>query len=172
MLPAFTRPLVSLRVSGARTKAIATMAEALAKIPDVEIDPEGTFKYILVRVKVADGELNKDIVRGTKSAQYHSKFTAGTLSVSVQLQITCKPWRRIVALLLWTEPISLLCRCTVKTCVNAAQQGTCLSNVCKAYQSVMFIVNICNDLDVKLIIRKLAYSTDLQLNLRLCSFEW
>lgn len=76
MLPAFTRPLVSLRVSGARIKATVTMAEALAKIPDVEIDPEGTFKYILVRVKVTDGDLNKDIVRGTKSAQYHSKFAA------------------------------------------------------------------------------------------------
>lgn len=75
MLPAFTRPVVSLRVFGAR-KATVTMAEALAKIPDVEIDPEGTFKYILVRVKVTDGDLNKDIVRGTKSAQYHSKLTA------------------------------------------------------------------------------------------------
>lgn len=49
------------------------MAEALAKIPDVEIDPEGTFKYILVRVKVKDGDVHKDIVRGTKSAEYHSK---------------------------------------------------------------------------------------------------
>lgn len=50
------------------------MVDALAKIPDVEIDPEGTFKYILVRVKVKDGSLSKDIVRGTKSAQYHSKL--------------------------------------------------------------------------------------------------
>lgn len=50
------------------------MAEALAKIPDVEIDADGTFKYILVRVKVKDGSLGKDIVRGTKSAQYHSKL--------------------------------------------------------------------------------------------------
>lgn len=50
------------------------MADALAKIPDVEIDTEGTFKYILVRIKVKDGSLSKDIVRGTKSAQYHSKL--------------------------------------------------------------------------------------------------
>lgn len=50
------------------------MVDALAKIPDVEIDTEGTFKYILVRVKVKDGSLSKDIVRGTKSAQYHSKL--------------------------------------------------------------------------------------------------
>lgn len=50
------------------------MVDALAKIPDVEIDQEGTFKYILVRIKVKDGSLSKDIVRGTKSAQYHSKW--------------------------------------------------------------------------------------------------
>lgn len=58
------------------------MADALAKIPDVEIDPEGTFKYILVRVKVKDGDVQKDIVRGTKSAEYHSKFVASCVSVS------------------------------------------------------------------------------------------
>lgn len=52
------------------------MAEALEKIIDVEIDPEGTFKYILVRVTVKDGGVHKDIVRGTKSAEYHSKFAA------------------------------------------------------------------------------------------------
>lgn len=50
------------------------MAEALAKIPNVEIDPEGTFKYILVRVKVKGGDAHKDIIRGTKSAEYHSKL--------------------------------------------------------------------------------------------------
>lgn len=50
------------------------MGDALAEIPDVEIDTEGTFKYILVRVQVKDGSLSKDIVRGTKSAQYHSKL--------------------------------------------------------------------------------------------------
>lgn len=52
------------------------MAEALDKVPDVEIDPEGTFKYILVRVKLKDGDVQKDIVRGTKSAQYHSKWVS------------------------------------------------------------------------------------------------
>ncbi|XP_063056204.1 si:dkey-51e6.1 [Engraulis encrasicolus] len=48
------------------------MAEALNKVPDVEIDPEGKFKYILVRLKVKDGDASKDIVRGTKSAEYHN----------------------------------------------------------------------------------------------------
>lgn len=49
------------------------MAESLNNVPEVEIDPEGKFKYILVRVKVKDGTAHKDIVRGTKSAEYHSK---------------------------------------------------------------------------------------------------
>ncbi|XP_077390649.1 14 kDa phosphohistidine phosphatase [Festucalex cinctus] len=48
------------------------MSESLAAIPDVEIDPEGTFKYILVRVKVKNGDVGKNIVRGTKSAEYHN----------------------------------------------------------------------------------------------------
>jgi len=55
-------------------EATVAMADALAKVPDVEIDPEGTFKYILVRVKAKDGDAHKDIVRGTKSAEYHSKL--------------------------------------------------------------------------------------------------
>ncbi|XP_044054748.1 14 kDa phosphohistidine phosphatase [Siniperca chuatsi] len=72
MLSVVGRPLNSLRVSGALSKATVAMAATLAKIPDVEIDPEGTFKYILVRVKVKDGDVHKDIVRGTKSAEYHN----------------------------------------------------------------------------------------------------
>ncbi|XP_072552074.1 14 kDa phosphohistidine phosphatase [Salminus brasiliensis] len=48
------------------------MADSLSKVPDVEIDPEGKFKYILVRTKVKGGTDHKDIVRGTKSAEYHN----------------------------------------------------------------------------------------------------
>lgn len=50
------------------------MADRLSKVPEVEIDSEGKFKYILVRLKLKDGTDHKDIVRGTKSAEYHSKF--------------------------------------------------------------------------------------------------
>ncbi|XP_039983598.1 14 kDa phosphohistidine phosphatase [Xiphias gladius] len=72
MLSVVGRPLSSFGISGAVTKATVAMADALAKIPEVEIDPEGTFKYILVRVKVKDGDVHKDVVRGTKSAEYHN----------------------------------------------------------------------------------------------------
>lgn len=74
MFVAVSRPLTALRVFGVVSQAAGTMADALAKIPDVEIDSEGTFKYILLRVNVKDGDVTKDIVRGTKSAEYHSKW--------------------------------------------------------------------------------------------------
>ncbi|XP_023263743.1 14 kDa phosphohistidine phosphatase-like [Seriola lalandi dorsalis] len=84
------RPLNSLRVSGALTKATVAMADALAKIPDVEIDPEGIFKYILVRVKVKDGDVHKDIVRGTKSAEYHNHIFEKVSPAMEALGMECK----------------------------------------------------------------------------------
>lgn len=50
------------------------MAGRLDQVPDVEIDSEGKFKYILVKIEVKGGTDYKYIVRGTKSAEYHSKF--------------------------------------------------------------------------------------------------
>ncbi|KAK6484183.1 14 kDa phosphohistidine phosphatase-like [Huso huso] len=49
------------------------MADNLSNVSAVEIDPEGVFKYILVRVKAKGGAGEyKDIVRGTKSAEFHN----------------------------------------------------------------------------------------------------
>lgn len=72
MISVLCRRLDTWRGSTSACKVAMAVADALAKIPDVEIDPEGTFKYILVRVKVKGGDAHKDIVRGTKSAQYHN----------------------------------------------------------------------------------------------------
>lgn len=51
--------------------------ESLDKVPDVEIDPSGVFKYILIRVyakQTADGnEPSKMIVRGNARGPYHGK---------------------------------------------------------------------------------------------------
>ncbi|KAK0147544.1 phosphohistidine phosphatase [Merluccius polli] len=66
------------------------MAEALAKIPSVEIDPEGTFKYILVRVKVKDGGMHKDIIRGTKSAEYHNHIFEKVSPAMEALGLECQ----------------------------------------------------------------------------------
>ncbi|XP_076582409.1 14 kDa phosphohistidine phosphatase [Chaetodon auriga] len=78
------------RLSGSFSTAAAAMADALTNIPDVEIDPEGTFKYILVRVKVKDGDVNKDIVRGTKSAEYHNHIFEKVNPAMEALGMECK----------------------------------------------------------------------------------
>lgn len=90
MFVAVSRPLIALRVSGVVSQAAVTMADALAKIPDVEIDPEGTFKYILLRVNVKDGDVNKDIVRGTKSAEYHNHIFEKVSPAIAALGMECK----------------------------------------------------------------------------------
>ncbi|CAH2329429.1 14 kDa phosphohistidine phosphatase-like [Pelobates cultripes] len=45
---------------------------ALDTVAEVLIDPDGIFKYILVRVKEPASEQHRDIVRGTSSAEYHN----------------------------------------------------------------------------------------------------
>lgn len=49
----------------------------MAAVRDVEIDPDGTFKYILVRLQRPGGGEQRDIVRGTKAAEFHSACRAG-----------------------------------------------------------------------------------------------
>ncbi|XP_061894664.1 si:dkey-51e6.1 [Entelurus aequoreus] len=68
---------------------MATMSDTLATIPAVKID-EGTFKYILVRVKVKDGDEYKDIVRGTKSAEYHSHIFEELVLAMEALGMECE----------------------------------------------------------------------------------
>uniref|UniRef100_A0A8C5GB13 14 kDa phosphohistidine phosphatase n=1 Tax=Gouania willdenowi TaxID=441366 RepID=A0A8C5GB13_GOUWI len=68
----------------------ASATHALSKIPDVEIDPEGTFKYILVNVKVKDGDASKEIVRGTKSAEYHNHIFDKVSPAMEALGMECK----------------------------------------------------------------------------------
>ncbi|XP_037348461.1 14 kDa phosphohistidine phosphatase isoform X2 [Talpa occidentalis] len=55
-------------------------AADLAQIPDVDIDPDGVFKYVLIRVHAAPpsgapAAENKEIVRGYKWAEYHGLRT-------------------------------------------------------------------------------------------------
>uniref|UniRef100_A0A667YGB6 14 kDa phosphohistidine phosphatase n=1 Tax=Myripristis murdjan TaxID=586833 RepID=A0A667YGB6_9TELE len=78
------------QVSGSLRIATVTMADTLAKVPDVEIDPEGTFKYILVRITVKDGSVHKDIVRGTKSAEYHNHIFDKVNPAMEALGMECK----------------------------------------------------------------------------------
>ncbi|XP_053551997.1 14 kDa phosphohistidine phosphatase [Bombina bombina] len=48
-------------------------AAGLVHIPEVDIDPDGVFKYVLIRVHVKEGsDEYKDIVRGYSWAEYHA----------------------------------------------------------------------------------------------------
>ncbi|KAM8934809.1 14 kDa phosphohistidine phosphatase [Pelodytes ibericus] len=48
-------------------------AECLAGIPEVDIDPDGVFKYVLIRVDTTKGsDEHKTIVRGYSWAEYHA----------------------------------------------------------------------------------------------------
>ncbi|KAI1730799.1 janus/Ocnus family (Ocnus) domain-containing protein [Ditylenchus destructor] len=56
----------------------------LASIPNVDIDPSGVFKYILIKVSSKSSDANKLIVRGYQRCSYHAdifdevKHSAGT----------------------------------------------------------------------------------------------
>ncbi|XP_056133412.1 14 kDa phosphohistidine phosphatase [Lampris incognitus] len=73
-----------------RRGACVAMADALSGVPDVEIDPEGTFKYILVEVKVKGGDAHKCVVRGTKSAEYHNHIFEKLGPAMESLGLECK----------------------------------------------------------------------------------
>lgn len=49
------------------------MSESLNKIPDVDIDGHGRFKYILVNIYDERAGVSKSIVRGYARAEWHCK---------------------------------------------------------------------------------------------------
>ncbi|XP_043913741.1 14 kDa phosphohistidine phosphatase [Protopterus annectens] len=51
---------------------MAETLQYLAQLPDVDIDADGVFKYVLIRVEPPNGEQSKDIVRGYAWADYHA----------------------------------------------------------------------------------------------------
>ncbi|MEE6496222.1 hypothetical protein FKM82_002264 [Ascaphus truei] len=65
---------------------------ALESVPEVEIDPVGLFKYILVRVTpgAAEPERYRDIVRGTKSAEFHNNIFEEVSPEMQALGFECK----------------------------------------------------------------------------------
>lgn len=50
------------------------MSEILDQIPDVDIDADGVFKYILINVTDKKSNSKKPIVRGYARAPYHGEF--------------------------------------------------------------------------------------------------
>lgn len=54
-------------------RPFATFAK-MDDIPEVDIDSEGKFKYILIKVEEKDSSKAKHIVRGYSWAPFHGKF--------------------------------------------------------------------------------------------------
>lgn len=71
------------------------MAADLAQIPDVDIDSDGVFKYVLIRVRLTRPSGNptkdsKEIVRGYKWAEYHGEGGASA-SVGAERRLGAGP---------------------------------------------------------------------------------
>merc|ERR1719369_1457685 len=62
---------------------------SLNSVPDVEIDCEGKFKYILVKITGTENE-SKMIVRGTKDAEFHPDIFAKVEPALKALGFTCE----------------------------------------------------------------------------------
>ncbi|XP_072269643.1 14 kDa phosphohistidine phosphatase-like [Pyxicephalus adspersus] len=64
----------------------------LDSVAEVQIDPEGVFKYILIRVSVGaeESEPHRIIVRGTKSAEYHNHIFDKVNPEMQALGLQCK----------------------------------------------------------------------------------
>ncbi|XP_013915291.1 PREDICTED: 14 kDa phosphohistidine phosphatase-like [Thamnophis sirtalis] len=61
----------------------------LSSVPEVEMDPDGTFKYILVRVQRGADE-HRDIVRGTADAEFHNHIFEKVNPEMEKLFLVCK----------------------------------------------------------------------------------
>uniref|UniRef100_A0A8C2GJ20 14 kDa phosphohistidine phosphatase n=1 Tax=Cyprinus carpio TaxID=7962 RepID=A0A8C2GJ20_CYPCA len=73
-------------------------AECLAKIPEVDLDPNGVFKYVLIRVHSKNDDSHVDIVRGYAWAEYHADIydrVAGELERGGGLDCECLGGGRI-----------------------------------------------------------------------------
>ncbi|XP_076653498.1 sex-regulated protein janus-A [Halictus rubicundus] len=53
-------------------RRFATMSETLNKVPDVDIDAHGRFKYILINVQDETTKASKPIVRGYARSTWHA----------------------------------------------------------------------------------------------------
>ncbi|KAM3840291.1 14 kDa phosphohistidine phosphatase-like [Vipera latastei] len=61
----------------------------LSSVPEVELDPDGTFKYILVRVQRGADD-HRDIVRGTADAEFHNHIFEKVNPEMEKLGFVCK----------------------------------------------------------------------------------
>ncbi|XP_053106938.1 14 kDa phosphohistidine phosphatase-like [Hemicordylus capensis] len=72
-----------------RGLVMAEAAKPLSLVPEAEIDPDGTFKYILLRVQ-GSGDEYRDIVRGTSAAEFHNHIFEKVNPEIEKLGFVCK----------------------------------------------------------------------------------
>ncbi|KAL8177396.1 UNVERIFIED_CONTAM: hypothetical protein K2H54_002691 [Gekko kuhli] len=65
-------------------------AGQLSAVPEVEIDPDGTFKYILVRVQPPEADEHRHVVRGTAAAEFHNHIFEKLNPEMEKLGFVCK----------------------------------------------------------------------------------
>lgn len=83
---------ISGGAGGAAGEAAAPRLTAtLDDVPDVDIDPEGTFKYVLIRVR-HDGK-EKYIVRGYEDCGYHADVFARTKASLAGIGVTIDEYK-------------------------------------------------------------------------------
>ncbi|XP_062989480.1 14 kDa phosphohistidine phosphatase-like [Elgaria multicarinata webbii] len=68
---------------------MAAAGEQLSSVPEAQIDSDGTFKYILVRVKRGADEY-RDIVRGSAAAEFHNHIFDKVNPEMEKLGFVCK----------------------------------------------------------------------------------
>lgn len=108
------------------------MSSNLAKVQDVDIDPNGVFKYIQVEVKDSDGGA-KRIVRGYGWAEYHGAshliaLVAGCAALRGSLHSTCGPGCR-PASLQWVESVHVWFEALYQKTVIAYNCNYCAINL-------------------------------------------
>ncbi|XP_032082004.1 14 kDa phosphohistidine phosphatase-like [Thamnophis elegans] len=84
-LSALRRALCSTSPRGRKMAA----GGQLSSVPEVAMDPDGTFKYILVRVQRGADE-HRDIVRGTADAEFHNHIFEKVNPEMEKLGFVCK----------------------------------------------------------------------------------
>ena len=90
--------LINQYVVPFRNSQLCKMASVIPQVPDVDIDPDGVFKYILIKLTSPNTEgkiQDKNIVRGYASCPYHADIND---KVTEELQAlkssnTIRDWR-------------------------------------------------------------------------------
>ncbi|XP_042334868.1 14 kDa phosphohistidine phosphatase [Sceloporus undulatus] len=62
----------------------------LDRVPDVDIDPDGVFKYVLIRVTPEGAGPSKDVVRGYAWAEYHADIFERVAEELERLGLRCQ----------------------------------------------------------------------------------